>query len=90
MSPGETENGALKGSATPDETQTPKSSRKTSQKPIKREVKLLDDVPDATEEACSSFKVIPDCLYGSKNMGSTDNDALDCDCKEEWRTSSNP
>ena len=85
MSPGENETGASKGSATPDEPQPPRLSRKASQKPLKREPKLFDDLPDATEEACNSFKVIADCLYGSKNMGSTDNDALDCDCKEDWR-----
>ncbi|PKS11932.1 hypothetical protein jhhlp_001227 [Lomentospora prolificans] len=87
MSPRENENGTHKSSATPDDTQHPKLSRKLSQKPMKREPKLFDETPDATDEACSSFKVIPDCLYGSKNMGSTDNDALDCDCKEDWRRS---
>jgi hypothetical protein len=46
---------------------------------------LFDHLPDATEDACSTFQVINDCLYGSRNMGSSDHDALDCDCAEEWR-----
>ncbi len=47
---------------------------------------LFDHVPDATVEATSQFQVITECLYGSKHMGSSDNDAFDCDCAEEWRT----
>jgi histone-lysine N-methyltransferase SETD2 len=46
---------------------------------------LFDHLPDATEDACSTFQVINDCLYGSRNMGSSDHDALDCDCAEDWR-----
>lgn len=46
---------------------------------------LFDQLPDATAEATSQFQVIADCLYGSKNMGSSDNDAFDCDCAEEIR-----
>ncbi|KAM0285338.1 hypothetical protein ACHAQH_001527 [Verticillium albo-atrum] len=42
-----------------------------------------------TEGACETFQRIPDCLYGSKHMGSTDNDALDCDCREEWHNGEN-
>ncbi|EPE10324.1 histone h3 lysine 36 methyltransferase [Ophiostoma piceae UAMH 11346] len=48
-----------------------------------------DHLPDATEEATSQFQVITDCLYGSKRMGSSDNDALDCDCAEELRNGQN-
>lgn len=64
-------------------------SRKLSQKPVAREVPLYSHLPDVTAESCATFQVIPDCLYGSKNLGSTDNDALDCDCREEWRDGEN-
>lgn len=65
----------------------PKLSRKTSQKNDQppREPVLYGDLPDVTEDSCKAFQVIPDCLYGSKHLGSTDNDAFDCDCREEWR-----
>lgn len=59
--------------------------RKRSQKPAGRGPPLFNDLPDATEEACEGFKVIPDCLYGSKNMGAAATDALDCECREDWR-----
>lgn len=69
-----------------DASPPPRPSRKGSQKAARREPPLFNDAPDVTEEACSSFKVIADCLYGSKNMGSAANDAqLDCDCREDWR-----
>ncbi|CAK7213220.1 histone methyltransferase set2 [Sporothrix curviconia] len=44
---------------------------------------LFDHLPDATAEATSKFQVISDCLYGSKNMGLSDLESLDCDCAEE-------
>lgn len=69
--------------STPDGVQPPKLSRKTLQKP--RPTALLTDLPDVTTESCEHFQVIPDCLYGSKSLGSTDHDSLDCDCSEEWR-----
>lgn len=73
---------------TPNSTAKPaRSSRKSSQKPTAREVPLYTHLPDVTDESCQTFQVIPDCLYGSKHLGSTDNDSLDCDCREEWRTS---
>ncbi|CAK7199097.1 histone methyltransferase set2 [Sporothrix eucalyptigena] len=50
---------------------------------------LYDHLPDATAEATSKFQVIPDCLYGSKNMGLSDLESLDCDCAEEWRDGRN-
>ncbi|OAA54113.1 set and ww domain containing protein [Niveomyces insectorum RCEF 264] len=50
---------------------------------------LFDHLPDATQEATSQFQVIGDCLYGSKNMGSSDHDAFECDCAEEWRDGQN-
>jgi histone-lysine N-methyltransferase SETD2 len=71
--------------STPDGTQPPKPSRKASQKPPPRPTALLADLPDMTAESCEHFQVIPDCLYGSKSLGSTDHDSLDCDCSEEWR-----
>ena len=71
--------------STPETSQPPKLSRKASQKPVKREPRLIDHLPDMTEESRKAFQLIPDCLYGSKHMGSTDNDVLDCDCREEWR-----
>jgi histone-lysine N-methyltransferase SETD2 len=61
------------------------SSSDPSHKKNKKKVPLYDDLPDATEESCSTFQVIPECLYGSKHMGSTDVDPLDCDCQEQWR-----
>lgn len=84
-------------SPSPDDQKTPSDgasstdaaeARKLSRKPQKAAAmapKLFGDLPDVTDEACTVFQVINDCLYGSKNMGSTDNDSLDCDCSEEWR-----
>lgn len=73
---------------TPSSTTRPaRLSRKSSQKPPAREVPLYSHLPSVTEESCTTFQVIPDCLYGSRNLGSTDNDSLDCDCREEWRMS---
>ncbi|KAL7918945.1 hypothetical protein ACQKWADRAFT_302733 [Trichoderma austrokoningii] len=77
---------------TPSSTTTrpARLSRKSSQKPPPaREVPLYSHLPGVTEESCANFQVIPDCLYGSKNLGSTDNDSLDCDCREEWRDGEN-
>ena len=79
---------------TPDtNAAAPKLSRKASslQKtsgsntPARGNRATFDHLPDATEEATSQFQVISDCLYGSKHMGASDNDALDCDCAEELR-----
>lgn len=69
---------------TPNSNSLPRSSRKASQPPP-REAALYSHLADVTDESCSHFQVIPDCLYGSKHLGSTDNDSLDCDCREEWR-----
>lgn len=72
--------------STPDGVQQPpKLSRKPSQKLPHRPTTLFTNAPDVTAESCEHFQVIPDCLYGSKSLGSTDHDALDCDCSEEWR-----
>lgn len=70
---------------TPNGIQPSKISRKAWQKLPPRPTALLTDLPDVTAEACEHFQVIPDCLYGSKALGSTDHDSLDCDCSEEWR-----
>jgi [histone H3]-lysine36 N-trimethyltransferase len=63
----------------------PRVSRKSSQKMAPRAVTLVDGLPDVTEESYEHFQVIPECLYGSKSLGSTEHGALDCDCSEEWR-----
>ena len=65
----------------------PKLSRKSSQKIITRPAPLFDHLEDTTEEATSVFQVIKDCIYGSKYMGYSEHDALDCDCVEEWNKS---
>jgi histone-lysine N-methyltransferase SETD2 len=62
----------------------PKLSRKSSQKITSRAPMLFDHVPDATDEALTVFQRIKDCIYGSKYMGASEHDALDCDCSEEW------
>lgn len=73
---------------TPSSTKPPRLSRKASQKlAATREPVLFDHLPDVTTESYNFFQVIPDCLYGSKHLGSTDNDSLDCECREEWRMS---
>lgn len=69
----------------PEDGTAPKLSRKTSQKMARNPPLLFDRLPDATQDACTTFQVISDCLYGSRNMGSSDHDALDCDCAEDWR-----
>ncbi|KAI5926407.1 histone-lysine N-methyltransferase [Camillea tinctor] len=71
--------------STPDGSQPPKLSRKASHKVVPRTTTLYTDEPDVTAASCERFQVIPDCLYGSKSLGSTEHDALDCDCNEEWR-----
>ncbi|RDW78418.1 histone-lysine N-methyltransferase-1 [Coleophoma crateriformis] len=67
----------------------PKLLRKSSQKIISRPARLFDHVEDSTEEATSGFQPIRDCIYGSKYMGYSEHDALDCDCSEEWRDGEN-
>lgn len=89
MSPDDAKSGG-ESTSTPDHVQAPKLSRKApSQKPVRSPPPLFDHFPDVKEEACSTFQVINDCLYGSRNMGSSDHDALDCDCAEEWRDDMN-
>ena len=67
--------------------EAPKLSRKSSQKVVSRPATLFDHVLDSTDEATSGFQVIKDCIYGSKYMGYSEHDALDCDCSEEWSKS---
>lgn len=62
----------------------PKLSRKASQKVIPQEAEMFNHLPDCTPEAISHFQVIPHCLYGTKNMGLSDHDALGCDCSPEF------
>jgi hypothetical protein len=61
-----------------------KLSRKASRKAASHAPRLFDHLPDDTEEASSAFQVIKDCIYGSKYMGYSEHDALDCDCSEQW------
>jgi [histone H3]-lysine36 N-trimethyltransferase len=72
---------------TPENATGTKPSRKASQKIAGRIAPLFDHLADATEESLGHFQIIHDCLYGSRNIGSSDNDALDCDCAEDWRES---
>ncbi|KAH8752563.1 hypothetical protein F5883DRAFT_203437 [Diaporthe sp. PMI_573] len=75
--------------STPENEPAPKLSRKPSSKAVSRTPPLFDHLPDVTEEAKTTFQVIPDCLYGSKNMGASEHDALDCDCAEEFHNGKN-
>ncbi|KAF2742954.1 hypothetical protein M011DRAFT_374476, partial [Sporormia fimetaria CBS 119925] len=61
----------------------PKLSRTASQKVVSRPPPLYLDLPDATEDAKSTFGVLTECTYGNKYLGTTDH-ALECDCSEEW------
>lgn len=73
--------------STPDVGQRPKLSRKASQKMAPRPIVTFLDVEDSTAEACTLFQVLTECVYGSKTIGSSEHDTLDCDCNEEWRRS---
>jgi hypothetical protein len=61
----------------------PKLSRTMSQKVITGPRQLFNDLPDSTDEATSTFDVLPDCTYGARHLGTTEQ-ALECDCIEEW------
>ncbi|KAG5963509.1 histone methyltransferase set2 [Claviceps cyperi] len=67
----------------------PRPARKSSHKTVEPEYQLFDHLPNVTDDSCKGFQVIRDCLYGSKHLGSTDHDALDCDCADEWREGEN-
>ncbi|RYP18374.1 hypothetical protein DL765_003986 [Monosporascus sp. GIB2] len=75
--------------STPEAVPRPKMSRKASQKAAPRPVTLFSDLPDVTSESKDHFEVIENCMYGSKTLGSSKQDALDCDCSEEWRDGMN-
>ena len=64
-------------------TEPPKLSRSSSHKVIARSAPLFDTYADKTEEARSTFQVMPECSYSAKYLGSTEH-AMDCDCAEEW------
>ena len=63
--------------------ETPKLSRKASQKVVSRPPQLITHLPDATAEATSSFSILTDCHYAAKYLGYTE-PPLECDCSEEW------
>ena len=67
--------------------QPPKLARSTSQKVTPRPPPLFDHLPDATDEAKSSFMVMEFCTYSNKYLGYTEH-AMECDCNEEWGKSS--
>lgn len=61
----------------------PKLARSSTQKVTARPPPLFHHLPDATDEATSTFAVIADCIYSSKYLGDTEH-AMECDCAEEW------
>lgn len=63
----------------------PKLSRTMSHKIVTGPRQLFNDLPDSTDEATSTFDVLPDCTYGARHLGTTEQ-ALECDCAEEWGT----
>ncbi|CAG8981770.1 hypothetical protein HYALB_00004712 [Hymenoscyphus albidus] len=67
----------------------PKLSRKSLQKVIARPPPLFSDLDDVKEEAVQVFQVIKECIYGSKGMGASQHDSLDCDCSEDWQDGKN-
>lgn len=73
--------------STPEAAPRPRMSRKASQKTAPRPVTLFNDHPDVTSDSKDHFELIENCMYGSKTLGSSKQDALDCDCSEEWRRS---
>ena len=73
------------GSSTPEVAPRPRMSRKASQKAASAPATLFTHLPDVTAESKEHFEVIESCMYGSKILGSSKQDALDCDCAEEWR-----
>ncbi|KAK7745638.1 histone methyltransferase set2 [Diatrype stigma] len=75
--------------STPEAPSRPRMSRKASQKVAPRPAPLFADLPDVTSDAKEHFEVIENCMYGSKTLGSSKQDALDCDCSEEWRDGTN-
>lgn len=66
----------------PKEPTKPNKNPRNSKLPP-RIAPLLDDLPDVTKEATSSFTIIDACTYQNKYLGFSEH-ALDCDCAEEW------
>ncbi|KAK0722500.1 methyltransferase-like protein [Lasiosphaeria miniovina] len=88
MSPDDAKS-ASGSASTPENGTAPKLSRKSSQKTIRTLPPLYGNLPDVTNDACATFQVIPDCIWGTRHMGSSEHDALDCDCAEDWRNDQN-
>lgn len=61
----------------------PKKGARGSKKVVPRVAPLFNDLPDATDEANSSYQVIESCSYQNKYLGYTEH-AMECDCSEEW------
>ena len=68
--------------------QPPKLSRSSSHKVIAGPAQLYHNNPDKTEEAQSTFQVLPSCVYSSKYIGSAEHESYDCDCVEDFGESS--
>ncbi|KAF2168053.1 hypothetical protein M409DRAFT_21499 [Zasmidium cellare ATCC 36951] len=64
----------------------PKLARSTSHKVEKRPAPLFFDYEDKTPEARKTFDILEQCTYANKYLGTTEH-ALECDCAEEWDTS---
>lgn len=60
-----------------------KKMMRGSKKNPPRIAPLFYDLPDATDEANSTYTVIDSCLYQNKYLGFTEH-AMECDCQEEW------
>ncbi|KAI9807264.1 MAG: histone methyltransferase set2 [Piccolia ochrophora] len=67
----------------------PKLSRSSSRKIVARPPPLFDHLPNRTKDATAAFQVIGDCIYSTKHTGSSDQEALGCECGEEWDGSTN-
>jgi hypothetical protein len=89
----------VKASTPEDANMPPASTGKASAKqsrgsnsPIKHEVKIYADLPDATTEAISTFEVINDCIYSNKWLGDSgqDLDMMICECRDEFGKSIGP
>lgn len=79
-----TESKTTNGRNSPDMDVMPsKKSARASKKGVPRVAPLFDDLPDATDEANSSYQVIDSCSYQNKYLGYTEH-AMECDCSEEW------
>lgn len=64
--------------------QPPKLARNIPQKVVAGPPKLFLDSPSRFDEAQKTFQVLPECIYTSKYIGSTEHDSMECDCAEEW------